>query len=149
MAKLHSQKLLDDSKEYDKLIVAYLQSLGKRCKIADGLVDRLDKYDIVVWSKKFGEMHIDTKYTTRPETRLFYEIDKHKNSEANFIWYFLKNKNMTSFLIKKDTLKKLTTSKRKYQAREGGDWLVDFSVNELKKGTDYWCICMSEAFPGR
>ena len=29
MAKLYSQKLLDDSKEYDKLIVAYLQLLGK------------------------------------------------------------------------------------------------------------------------
>ena len=149
MAKLHSQKLLDDSKEYDKLIVAYLQSLGKRCKTADGLADRLDKYDIVVWSEKLGTMLIDTKYTTRPETRLFYETDKHKNSKADYIWYFLKSQNMASFLIKKDALKKLTTSKRKYQAREGGDWLVDFSVNELKKGTDYWCICMSEAFPRR
>ena len=149
MAKLHSQKLLDDSKEYDKLIVAYLQSLGKKCKTVDGLVDQRYKYDIVVWSKKFGEMHIDTKYTTRPETRLFYETDKHKNSKADYIWYFLKSQNMTSFLIKKDALKKLTTGKRKYQAREGGDWLVDFSVNELKKGTDYWCICMSEAFHGQ
>ena len=149
MAKLHSQKLLDDSKEYDKLIVAYLQSLGKRCETADVLADKQDKYDIVVWSEKLGTMLIDTKYTTRPETRLFYETDKHKNSEANFIWYFLKNKNMTNFLIKKDALKKLTTGKRKYQAREGGDWLVDFSVNELKKGTDYWCIRMSEAFHGR
>ena len=149
MAKLHSQKLLDDSKVNDRKVVSYLQSLGKKCKIADGLADRLDKYDIVVWSKKLGTMLIDTKYTTRPATRLFYETDKHKNSEANFIWYFLKSQNMTSFLIKKDALKKLTTGKRKYQAREGGDWLVDFSVNELKKGTDYWCICMSEAFHGR
>ena len=149
MAKLYSQKLLDDSKEYDRLIVAYLQSLGKRCKIANGLADRLNKYDIVVWSEKFDTMRIDTKYTTRPETRLFYETDKHKNSKADYIWYFLKSQNMASFLIKKDALKKLTTSKRKYQAREGGDWLVDFSVNELKKGTDYWCICMSEAFHGR
>ena len=48
MAKLHSQKLLDDSKEYDKLIVAYLQSLGKRCKTADSLADKQNKYDIVV-----------------------------------------------------------------------------------------------------
>lgn len=149
MAKLHSQKLLDDSKEYDKLIVAYLQSLGKRCKIADGLVDRLDKYDIVVWSKKFGEMHIDTKYTTRPETRLFYETDKHKNSKADYIWYFLKSQNMTSFLIKKDALKKLTDGRYKYQVREDGDMLVDFSINELKKDIDYWQIDMSRVFPGR
>ena len=146
MAKLHSQKLLDDSKVNDKQIVAYLQSLGKKCKTVDGLVDQRYKYDIVVWSEKLDTMLIDTKYTTRPETRLFYETDKHKNSEANFIWYFLKNKNMTSFLIKKDALKKMTTGKHKYQAREGGDWLVDFSVNELKKGTDYWQIDMSRAF---
>ena len=105
MAKLYSQKLLDDSKVNDKLIVAYLQSLGKKCKTVDGLVDKRNKYDIVVWSKKFGEMHIDTKYTTRPESRLFYEIDKHKNSKADYIWYFLKSQNMTSFLIKKDALK--------------------------------------------
>ena len=146
MANLYSQKLLDVSKVNDKLIVTYLRSLGKKCKTVDGLADQRDKYDIVVWSKKFGEMHIDTKYTTRPETRLFYETDKHKNSKADYIWYFLKSQNMTSFLIKKDALKKLTTGKRKYQAREGGDWLVDFSVNELKKGTDYWQIDMSRAF---
>ena len=91
MANLYSQKLLDDSKVNDKLIVAYLQSLGKKCKTVDGLVDQRYKYDIVVWSKKFGEMHIDTKYTTRPESRLFYEIDKHKNSKADYIWYFLKS----------------------------------------------------------
>ena len=36
MAKLHSQKLLDDSKANDKKVVAYLQSLGKRCKTVDG-----------------------------------------------------------------------------------------------------------------
>ena len=149
MAKLHSQKLLDDSKVNDKKVVSYLQLLGKKCKTVDSLVDKKDKYDIVVWSKKFGEMHIDTKYTTRLESRLFYETDKHKNSKADYIWYFLKSQNMISFLIKKDALKKLTTGKRKYQAREGGDWLVDFSVNELKKRTDYWCICMSEAFHGR
>lgn len=146
MAKLHSQKALDDSKVNDKLIVAYLQSFGKKCKTVDGLADQRYKYDIVVWSKKFGEMHIDTKYTTRPETRLFYETDKHKNSKADYIWYFLKSQNMTSFLIKKDALKKMTTGKRKYQAREGGDWLVDFSVNKLKKGTDYWQIDMSRTF---
>ena len=149
MAKLHSQKLLDDSKVNDKKVVSYLQLLGKKCKTVDSLVDKKDKYDIVVWSKKFGEKHIDTKYTTRLESRLFYETDKHKNSKADYIWYFLKSQNMISFLIKKDALKKLTTGKRKYQAREGGDWLVDFSVNELKKRTDYWCICMSEAFHGR
>ena len=91
MANKYSQKLLDDSKEYDKLIVAYLQSIGKKCKTVDGLADQRDKYDIVVWSKKFGEMYIDTKYTTRPESRLFYEIDKHKNSKADYIWYFLKS----------------------------------------------------------
>ena len=146
MAKLHSQKLLDDSKEYDKQIVAYLQSLGKKCKTVDGLVDQRYKYDIVVWSKKFGEMHIDTKYTTRPETRLFYETDKHKNSKADYIWYFLKSQNMTSFLIKKDALKKLTDGHYKYQVRENGDWLVDFSVNKLKKDIDYWQIDMSRAF---
>ena len=61
MAKLYSQKALDDSKVNDKLIVAYLQSLGKKCKTVDGLADQRYKYDIVVWSKKFGEMHIDTK----------------------------------------------------------------------------------------
>lgn len=146
MANLHSQKLLDDSKEYDKQIVAYLQSLGKKCKTVDGLADQRYKYDIVVWSEKLDTMFIDTKYTTRPETRLFYETDKHKNSEANFIWYFLKNKNMTSFLIKKDALKKLTDGHYKYQVRENGDWLVDFSVNKLKKDIDYWQIDMSRAF---
>ena len=146
MAKLHSQKALDDSKVNDKLIVAYLQSLGKKCKTVDGLADQRDKYDIVVWSKKFGEMHIDTKYTTRPETRLFYETDKHKNSKAEYIWYFLKSQNMTSFLIKKDALKKLTDGHYKYQVRENGDWLVDFSINKLKKDIDYWQIDMSRAF---
>ena len=146
MAKLYSQKALDDSKVNDKLIVAYLQSLGKKCKTVDGLVDQRYKYDIVVWSKKFGEMHIDTKYTTRPETRLFYETDKHKNSKADYIWYFLKSQNMTSFLIKKDALKKLTDGHYKYQVRENGDWLVDFSVNKLKKDIDYWQIDMSRAF---
>ena len=146
MANLHSQKLLDDSKEYDKQIVAYLQSLGKKCKTVDGLADQRYKYDIVVWSEKLDTMLIDTKYTTRPETRLFYETDKHKNSKANFIWYFLKNKNMTSFLIKKDALKKLTDGHYKYQVRENGDWLVDFSVNKLKKDIDYWQIDMSRAF---
>ena len=146
MAKLHSQKALDDSKVNDKLIVAYLQSLGKKCKTVDGLADQRYKYDIVVWSKKFGEMHIDTKYTTRPETRLFYETDKHKNSKADYIWYFLKSQNMTSFLIKKDALKKLTDGHYKYQVRENGDWLVDFSVNKLKKDIDYWQIDMSRAF---
>ena len=146
MAKLHSQKLLDDSKANDKKVVAYLQSLGKRCKTVDGLADKRDKYDIVVQSEKFGEMYIDTKYTTRPETRLFYEIEKHKNSEANFIWYFLKNRNMTSFLIKKDALKKLTIGRYQYQVREDGDVLVDFSTNELKKGIDCWQIDMSKAF---
>lgn len=146
MAKLHSQKALDDSKVNDKLIVAYLQSLGKKCKTVDGLADQRYKYDIVVWSKKFGEMHIDTKYTTRPETRLFYETDKHKNSKADYIWYFLKSQNMTSFLIKKDALKKLTDGHYKYQVRENGDWLVDFSINKLKKDIDYWQIDMSRAF---
>ena len=146
MAKLYSQKLLDDSKVNDKLIVAYLRSLGKKCKTVDGLADQRDKYDIVVWSKKFGEMHIDTKYTTRPESRLFYETDKHKNSKADYIWYFLKSQNMTSFLIKNDALKKLTAGHCKYQAREDGDWLVDFSVNKLKKDIDYWQIDMSRAF---
>ena len=146
MAKLYSQKLLDDSKVNDKLIVAYLQSLGKKCKIVDGLVDQRYKYDIVVWSKKFGEMHIDTKYTTRPESSLFYETDKHKNSKADYIWYFLKSQNMTSFLIKKDALKKLTDGHYKYQVRENGDWLVDFSINKLKKDIDYWQIDMSRVF---
>lgn len=146
MAKLHSQKLLDDSKANDKKVIAYLQSLGKRCKTVDGLADQRDKYDIVVWSEKLGTMRIDTKYTTRPETRLFYETDKHKNSDANFIWYFLKNKSMTSFLIKKDVLKKLAAGRKQYQAHEGGDWLVDFSVNELKKGTEYWSIDVSKVF---
>ena len=146
MAKLHSQKALDDSKVNDKLIVAYLQSLGKKCKIVDGLADQRYKYDIVVWSKKFGEMHIDTKYTTRPETRLFYETDKHKNSKADYIWYFLKSQNMTSFLIKKDVLKKLTDGHYKYQVRENSDWLVDFSINKLKKDIDYWQIDMSRVF---
>ena len=149
MAKLHSQKLLDDSKANDKKVVSWLQSLGKRCKTVDGLADKRDKYDIVVWSKKFGEMHIDTKYTTRPESRLFYETDKHKNSKADYIWYFLKSQNMTSFLIKKDALKKLTDGRYKYQVREDGDMLVDFSINELKKDIDYWQIDMSKAFPGR
>ena len=146
MAKLHSQKALDDSKVNDKLIVAYLQSLGKKCKTVDGLADQRYKYDIVVWSKKFGEMHIDTKYTTRLESRLFYETDKHKNSKADYIWYFLKSQNMTSFLIKKDALKKLTDGHYKYQVRENGDWLVDFSVNKLKKDIDYWQIDMSRVF---
>ena len=146
MAKLHSQKLLDDSKANDKKVVAWLQFLGKRCKTVDGLADKRDKYDIVVQSEKFGEMHIDTKYTTRLESRLFYETDKHKNSKADYIWYFLKSQNMTSFLIKKDALKKLTDGHYKYQVRENGDWLVDFSVNKLKKGTDYWQIDMSRAF---
>lgn len=146
MAKLHSQKALDDSKVNDKLIVAYLQSLGKKCKTVDGLADQRYKYDIVVWSKKFGEMHIDTKYTTRLETRLFYETDKHKNSKADYIWYFLKSQNMTSFLIKKDALKKLTDGHYKYQVRENGDWLVDFSINKLKKDIDYWQIDMSRVF---
>ena len=146
MAKLHSQKALDDSKVNDKLIVAYLQSLGKKCKTVDGLADQRYKYDIVVWSKKFGEMHIDTKYTTRLESRLFYETDKHKNSKADYIWYFLKSQNMTSFLIKKDALKKLTDGHYKYQVRENGDWLVDFSINKLKKDIDYWQIDMSRVF---
>ena len=146
MAKLHSQKLLDDSKANDKKVVAWLQSLGKRCKTVDGLADKKDKYDIVVQSEKFGEMHIDTKYTTRLESRLFYETDKHKNSKADYIWYFLKSQNMTSFLIKKDALKKLTDGHYKYQVRENGDWLVDFSVNKLKKDIDYWQIDMSRAF---
>ena len=149
MAKLYSQKLLGDSKVNDKLIVAYLRSLGKKCKTVDGLADQRDKYDIVVWSKKLGEMHIDTKYTTRPESRLFYETDKHKNSKADYIWYFLKDQNMTSFLIKKDTLKKLTDGRYKYQVREDGDMLVDFSINELKKDIDYWQIDMSRVFQGR
>ena len=146
MAKLYSKKLLDDSKVNDKLIVAYLQSLGKKCKTVDGLADQRYKYDIVVWSKKFGEMHIDTKYTTRPESRLFYETDKHKNSKAEYIWYFLKSQNMTSFLIKKDVLKKLTAGRYKYQVREDGDMLVDFSINELRKNIDYWQIDMSRVF---
>ena len=146
MAKLHSQKLLDDSKANDKKVVAWLQFLGKRCKTVDGLADKKDKYDIVVQSEKFGEMHIDTKYTTRLESRLFYETDKHKNSKADYIWYFLKSQNMTSFLIKKDALKKLTYGRYKYQVRENGDWLVDFSVNKLKKDIDYWQIDMSRAF---
>ena len=146
MAKLHSQKLLDDSKANDKKVVVWLQSLGKRCKTVDGLADKRDKYDIVVQSEKFGEMHIDTKYTTRLESRLFYETDKHKNSKADYIWYFLKSQNMTSFLIKKDALKKLTDGHYKYQVRENGDWLVDFSVNKLKKDIDYWQIDMSRAF---
>ena len=146
MAKLHSQKLLDDSKANDKKVVAWLQFLGKRCKTVDGLADKKDKYDIVVQSEKFGEMHIDTKYTTRLESRLFYETDKHKNSKADYIWYFLKSQNMTSFLIKKDALKKLTDGHYKYQVRENGDWLVDFSVNKLKKDIDYWQIDMSRAF---
>ena len=146
MANLYSQKLLDDSKVNDKLIVAYLQSLGKKCKTVNGLADQRYKYDIVVWSKKFGEMHIDTKYPTRPETRLFYETDKHKNSKADYIWYFLKSQNMTSFLIKKDALKKLTDGHYKYQVRENGDWLVDFSINKLKKDIDYWQIDMSRVF---
>ena len=149
MANLYSQKLLDDSKVNDKLIVAYLRSLGKKCKTVDGLADQRDKYDIVVWSKKFGEMHIDTKYTTRPESRLFYETDKHKNSKADYIWYFLKSQNMTSFLIKKDALKKLTDGRYKYQVREDGDMLVDFSINELKKDIDYWQIDMSRVFQRR
>ena len=146
MAKLHSQKLLDDSKANDKKVVAWLQFLGKRCKTVDGLADKRDKYDIVVQSEKFGEMHIDTKYTTRLESRLFYETDKHKNSKADYIWYFLKSQNMTSFLIKKDALKKLTDGHYKYQVRENGDWLVDFSINKLKKDIDYWQIDMSRAF---
>ena len=149
MANLYSQKLLDDSKVNDKLIVAYLQSLGKKCKTVNGLADQRDKYDIVVWSKKFGEMRIDTKYTTRPESRLFYETDKHKNSKADYIWYFLKSQNMTSFLIKKDVLKKLTDGRYKYQVREDGDMLVDFSINELKKDIDYWQIDMSRVFQRR
>lgn len=144
MAKLHSQKLLDVSKAKDKMIVAYLQSLGKRCKVADDLADKRGKYDIVVWSEKLGTMRIDTKYTLRPETRLFYEIDKHKNSDANFIWYFLEDRDYISYLVRKDALKKLTACKHKYQAREGGDWLVDFDVNELKQETEYWQIYMSK-----
>lgn len=90
--------------------------------------------------------YYDTKYTTRPETRLFYETDKHKNSKADYIWYFLKSQNMTSFLIKKDALKKLTDGHYKYQVRENGDWLVDFSINKFKKDIDYWQIDMSRAF---
>lgn len=146
MAKLHSQRLLDDSKANDKKVVAYLQSLGKKCKIADDFNDKRDKYDIVVESEKFGEMCIDTKYTSRPETRLFYEVKKHENSKADFIWYFLNGLHMISFLIKKDALKKLTAGRKQYQARKGGDWLVDFDVKELKRGTDYWSIGMSKAF---
>ena len=72
MAKLHSKKLLDDSKTNDKMIVRHLQSLGKRCKTVDGLADKKGKYDIVIWSEKLGTMRIDTKYTNRPESRLFY-----------------------------------------------------------------------------
>ena len=53
---------------------------------------------------------------------------------------------MTSFLIKKDVLKKLTDGRYKYQVREDGDMLVDFSINELKKDTDYWQIDMSRVF---
>ena len=53
---------------------------------------------------------------------------------------------MTSFLIKKDTLKKLTDGRYKYQVCEAGDMLVDFSINEFKKGIDYWQIDMSRVF---
>lgn len=48
MAKLHSKKLLDDSKTNDKMIVRHLQSLGKRCKTVDDLADKKGKYDIVI-----------------------------------------------------------------------------------------------------
>lgn len=91
-------------------------------------------------------MRIDTKYTSKPESRLFYEVKKHENSKADWIWYFLNDKHMISFLIKKDVLKKLVTGRKQYQTREGGDWLVDFDVKELKKGIDYWQIDMSKAF---
>ena len=146
MAKLHSKKLLDDSKTNDKMIVRHLQSLGKRCKTVDGLADKKGKYDIVIWSEKLGTMRIDTKYTNRPESRLFYEIAKHENSDANFIWYFLNCQNMTSFLVKKDALKKLVAGRHRYQARENGDLLTDFSINELKANADYWKIDMSKSF---
>lgn len=66
---------------------------------------------------------------------MWFEIDKHKNSKAEYIWYFLKNTN-ESFFISKDSLLKLTSDNRR-RYRPGYDTLVDFSIDELEENKDY------------
>ena len=86
-----------------------------------------------------GDIHVDG--VGRRKNRNIIFVDLMLNNNQNQV-----RENISSVI---NVLKKLTDGRYKYQVREDGDMLVDFSINELKKDIDYWQIDMSRVFPGR
>lgn len=122
-----------NSKKLDAYLVDYFSKHGKDARLATDSEDKLKKFDIVINGKK-----IDTKIVNRPKTQLWFEVDKHKDSECDLIWYFIDG-SKENYCISKDALINLVSdNRRRYQPKT--DVLVDFSIDELKEKQDYWRI---------
>lgn len=142
---LYDPAKFNSSKENDKKLVKWLVDTN-RCNfatIATSYQDKVEKFDISVVNLRNVKFNIDTKYTTRNKTNLFYEFKKHENSKANFIWYINLNDLKHTFLVKTKILRKLAKDGRpsyiKYK-----DPLVDFSIDELVKDVDYYVRDISD-----
>lgn len=119
-----------ESKELDKKIIQYFKNQHIDARIATDNEDKFQKFDIIVDNK-----YIDTKIIGRPKTKLWFEVEKHAQSKANYIWYFLKGTNENYCILKESLLKLTSDNRRRYRPRY--DVLVDFSIDELEENKDY------------
>lgn len=132
----------NSSKRHDQEVVSYWLKKGRKARLATDGEDNLEKWDIELQLKDGRMVKVDTKYSKRSPSSMWYECllhaDDNRQSKMEYVLFCCRGtdgKYSRCFFMKREDLNKVALSKKQrwYNGKVSGKTLVDFGPDDFKR----------------